>query len=68
MTKKERKARTLHREELLVKYQLVSDFARQLSIFEEKSSGLFYETVGADVFKKAVSDMNDLRFSILRDC
>ena len=65
MTKKERKARTLHREELLVKYQLVSDFARQLSIFQEKSSSLFYENVGEQVFKKAVSDMNDLKDRIL---
>ena len=61
MTKKERKARTLHREELLVKYQLVSDFVRQLSVVYEKSLGLFDETVDYAIFKKAISDMDLLK-------
>ena len=65
MTKKELKARTLHREELLVKYQLVSDFVRQLSIVYEKSCGLFAETIPVGMVAKAVDEMNDLKDRIL---
>ena len=65
MTKKELKARTLQREELLVKYQLAADFVRQLSIVYEKSCGLFSEIVSIRMVAKAVDEMNDLKDKIL---
>ena len=65
MTKKELKARTLQREELLVKYQLAADFVRQLSIVYEKSQSLFDLTVAFEIFKKAVDDAVNLKDRIL---
>jgi hypothetical protein len=65
MKKKELRERTLHREELLVKYQLAADFVRQLSIVCEKSPGLFEETVIVAGFKRAVDEMTGLKDRIL---
>ena len=56
----ELKALEISRRECLMRYQLVADFAKQLSIFYEKSPGLFTECVDKKLFANAVSDMDTL--------
>ena len=61
MTKKERKEQTLRQQELLVEYQLVSDFVRQLSGIYERAGTLFAETVNSRTFCDAVEQLRILK-------
>jgi hypothetical protein len=61
MTSQERLDRELRRQEVLLKYQLVTDFVRKLSELRVDSRNTFDEFVPDSFFKQAIVEMNDLK-------
>jgi hypothetical protein len=43
----------------MVRYQLLSDYLRSMSIFYEKSPGLFSETVDVSYVQRAAQQLSD---------
>lgn len=65
MTKKEKKARQERIEDLMFKYQVVSDFIKTLGKFCVDAPTLSDATVEVEVVKIAIEDLGNLKGLIL---